>query len=127
MQTEIKIYKIKDFIRKNELGTLSYERVIEIVKEFSAAASLHPDCNILLDFRKTKLSDFNMVDIMKAASEMDKFKYFLKNRIANVIPKDKDRISIAKKAEAAIQLKGFQYKFFTDFEEAIEWLSDINI
>jgi hypothetical protein len=66
-----------------------------------------------------------MTDIMKSAQELFVFKDVLRNKIANIIPKDKDRVSIAEKAEAAIQLGGIHYKFFTDFEAAIEWLSDI--
>ncbi len=122
----IKIYKIKDFIRKDESGELSRDRVKEIILEIGTAAAFHPDHNILIDFRETTIShDVNMTDIMKSAKELFVFKDVLRNKIANIIPKDKDRVSIAEKAEAAIQLGGIHYKFFTDFEAAIEWLSDI--
>ena len=47
------------------------------------------------------------------------------NKIANVIPGDEDRVSLAKKFEACMKIKKFQYKIFTDFEDAIEWLSDV--
>ena len=128
MPSGIKIYKIKDFIRKNESGDLNSDRVTEIIKEIATAAAFHPDHNILIDSRKTKLpDDVNMTDIMKTALEMSAFKDVLNNKIANVIPIDKDRVSVAEKVEAAIQIKGIHYKFFTDFEEAIEWLSDIKI
>ena len=126
MSSGIKIYKIKDFIRKDESGELNRDRVKEIILEIGAAAAFHPDHNMLIDFRETTIScDVNMTDIMKSAMELSTFKAVLRNKIANIIPKDKDRVSIAEKAEAAIQLGGIHYKFFTDFEAAIEWLSEI--
>jgi hypothetical protein len=126
MSSGIKIYKIKDFIRKDESGELNRDRVKEIILEIGAAAAFHPDHNMLIDFRETTIScDVNMTDIMKSAMELSTFKDVLRNKIANIIPRDKDRVSIAEKAEAAIRLGGIEYKFFTDFEAAIEWLSDI--
>ena len=88
---------------------------------------MHPGHNILIDFRQTTLSDVGMADILKVAMEIERFKDVLTNRIANVIPRDKNRISIAERTEAAFQLKGIHYKFFTDFEAAIEWLSDVEV
>jgi hypothetical protein len=126
MSSDIKIYSIKNFLRKNESGHLSEERVTEIINEIVSAAMIHPDHNVLLDFRETELSNVSMVDILKTAMEVGKFKKVLKNKIANVIPDNEDRISIAKRTEAAIQLKGIDYKFFIDFEEAIDWLSEIS-
>ena len=125
MPRELKIYRIKDFIRKNESGALSQDRIGQIIKEVATAASVHVDLNILLDFRQTTLSHASMSDILKGAMELAKHKDVLTNKIANVVPQDKDRIEIAKRAEAAIQFTGMQYKFFTDFEQAIEWLSDV--
>ena len=66
-----------------------------------------------------------MSGILNGAMEIAKHKDVLTSRIANVVPQDKDRIEIAKRAEAAIQLTGTRYKFFTDFEQAIEWLADV--
>ena len=126
MPENIKIYKIKDFVRKNESGELSRDRITKIIMEIATAATLYPGHNILIDSRKTTMSyDVNMIDIMKTTMELEKFKDVLKSKIANVIPEDENRISIAKKSESSIQIKGIKYKFFTDFEAAIEWLSDV--
>ena len=52
-------------------------------------------------------------------------RFFLsKNRIANVITNDKECIFIANNFKASLGIKGFDYKFFTDFEEVVEWLSE---
>jgi hypothetical protein len=127
MPSDMKIYTMRDFIRKNEAGGLSKQRIREILGELAAVAARYPEHNILLDFRETKVSDVTMVDILRTAMEVEKFKHALKNKVANVVPNDQDRVSIARKAEAAIQYKAvIDYKFFTDFEEAIDWLSDIS-
>ena len=115
---------MKDFLRKTETGDLDYDRIVEIVRELAAAAALHSGHNILLDLRETKVSVNSMYEVMKVAMEFSQFKTVFRNKIANVIPNDIARISMAKKAEAAFQIKGIQYKFFTDFEDAIEWLSE---
>jgi hypothetical protein len=124
----IKIYKIADFIRKNESGELSQGRIREIIHEIGAAAAFYPGHNILIDSRETTISyHVNMIDIMKTAIELSLFKNTLTNKIANIIPNDEKRISIAETLQTAIQIKEIEYKFFTEFEAAIEWLSDINI
>jgi hypothetical protein len=49
------------------------------------------------------------------------------NKIASLVPRDKKRVSIAERFEACMKIKEFQYRFFTDFEDAIEWLSDVKV
>jgi len=47
-----------------------------------------------------------------------------RNKIANVVPNNEDRLVIARRFKACLDIQGFTYDFFTDFEAAIEWLSD---
>ncbi len=128
MPSEVKIYKIQDFIRQNESGELTRERITDIIHEIAALAHFHPEHNILFDFRKTTLpQDYDMADILETVSEMEKFKDYLKEKIANVIPDTKDRLWIAKQTESALQLKGIKFRSFTDFEAAIDWLADVEV
>ena len=128
MPSEVKIYKIQDFIRQNETGELTRDRITDIIHEIAALAHFHPDHNILFDFRKTTFPpDYDMADILETVSEMEKFKEYLKEKIATVIPNIEDRVWIAKQTESALQLKGIEFRSFTDFEEAIDWLADIEI
>ena len=63
-----------------------------------------------------------MDDLMKIAMELVQLMPpSFKNKIANVIPDDEDRVSVAENFEACMKIKKFQYKFFTDYEQAIEW------
>ena len=124
MHSEVKIYKIKDIIRVNKDGKLDLDRTIRIVHELAAAAAFHADHNVLIDLRDTIIDTHRLDDLFEVVLEMGRFKSFFKNKLASVIPNDKERISIARKFKACMDLKQFQFQFFTAFEDAIEWLSD---
>jgi len=126
LDSGIKIYSMKDFIRKNASGEIDSERSIELVRELSLSANLHVDHNILIDLRETTISidSIGMGDLMKIVTEFVQFAPSFKNKIANLIPDDADRVSIAKQFGACMNIKHVQYKFFTEFEHAIEWLSE---
>ncbi len=127
MNSEVKVYKIKDLIRINKKGTIDLDRSIRTVHELAATAAFHADCNILVDSRDTVVIGANLKDIFKLTLELVRFKSIFKNKIANVIPDDVERISIAKKFKACMDIKDFEYKYFTNFEDAIEWLSDTTV
>ena len=124
MSSEIKIYKIKDFIRKTESGDVDFDKSIQIIRELSAVAALHTGHNILIDLRETTLSFAGMDKVMKIAMEFVQLMSSFKNKIANVVPSDAERVLMAEKLEACMKIKKFPYRFFTDFEDAIEWLSE---
>ena len=65
-----------------------------------------------------------MDELLEVAVEFSRFKALLSNKIAAVIPDEEERISKAKKFKACLVEQGFHYSFFTDFESAMEWLSD---
>lgn len=124
MLSGIKIYKIKDFIRKTETGNIDLERSRKIVRELAMAAGLHIDHNILVDLRETTVSNAASIeDIMKVALEFGTYVSSFKNKIANIIPDDPKRMVIANRFKACMDIQGFDYEIFTDYESAIEWLS----
>ena len=127
MSSGIKIYKIRDFIRKTETGEIDFDRSIKIVRDLAAGAVFHTDHNILVDLMETTVTAKSVSDILKVAIELARYKSVFKNKIANVIPYDEERLSIAQQFKACLDIKGFQYEFFTDFEDAIEWLSDATL
>ncbi|WP_319522174.1 hypothetical protein [uncultured Desulfosarcina sp.] len=124
MDSKIKIYSMKDFIRKNASGEIDSERSIKMVRELSVAANFHADHNILIDLRETTIpiDKIQIGDLMKIVMEFVQFAPSFKNKIANLIPNNADRVSIAKQLEACMNIKNVHYKFFTEFEHAIEWL-----
>jgi len=123
MHSEVKIYKITDLIRVNKEGKLDLDRSIRLVHELAATAAFHADHNILVDLRDTTIDTHSLDDLFEIVLEMGRFKSIFKNKMASVIPNDEQRISIAQKLKACMNIKGFQFQFFTVFEDAIDWLS----
>ena len=124
MLSGIKIYKVNDFIRKTETGNIDLERSKKIVRELAMAAGLHANHNILVDLRETTISAAASIeDTMKVALEFGTYISSFKNKIANIIPDDPKRMIIANRFKACMDIQGFEYELFTDYESAIEWLS----
>jgi hypothetical protein len=124
MLSGIKIYKVNDFIRKTETGNIDLERSKKIVRELAMAAGLHANHNILVDLRETTVSAAASIeDTMKVALEFGTYISSFKNKIANIIPDDPKRMIIANRFKACMDIQGFEYELFTDYESAIEWLS----
>jgi hypothetical protein len=124
MLSGIKVYKVKDFIRKTETGKIDLDRSKQIVRDLAKAAGSHTDNNILIDLRETTVSTAASIeDIMKVAFEFGRYVSSFKNKIANIVPDDPERMSIAYRFKACMDIQGFEYEIFTDYESAIEWLS----
>lgn len=123
----VKTYKVKDFLRLTETGKIDVARSKEIVRQLAAAAAYHVDHNILLDLRETTVKGENMSDILEVALEIARYRAAFKGKLANLLPADETRLSIARQLKALMDLEGFQYEIFTSFEEAMEWLSDITV
>lgn len=123
MLSGIKIYNVKDFIRKTESGNIDLKRSKKIVRELAIAAESHTEHNILIDLRETTVSATSIEDIMKIALEFGTYISSFKNKIANIVPDDQKRLIIANRFKACMEIQGFEYEIFTDYESAIEWLS----
>jgi hypothetical protein len=123
----LKIYKMKDLLRLTETGKIDVHRSKEIVRELAAAAAFHADHNILLDLRETTMKEENMSDVLEVALEIARYRAAFKGKLANLLPDDEKRLFIARQLKALMDIKGFQYEIFTNFEEAVEWLSDITV
>ncbi len=122
-----KAYKIKDFILETISGDIDFDKTIQNIRELSAVVDFYSEHNILFDLRETTLSIDSMGEVMKIATEfVQLMPSSFNKKIANVVPNNAEHISTAEILEACMNLKNFQFKYFTDFEIAIEWLSDVN-
>ena len=124
MARELKIYRIKDFVRLTESGEIDTEKTMAIVRELAATAEFYSHCNILLDGRATTLSERSFSASLELAKEIVAYRPALPNRIATVVPDNAERLRSARLLEACLHLQGFEYKVFTEYESAIEWLAD---
>lgn len=126
LSSKISIYKYSDFIPENHSKELTYDRVVDIIQKISSIAAYDPDCNILLDFRDTVVATSieGFREYTNVSWEMLRNKFASNCKIANLLPLDKERLIKAKTLEAAAQLQGLKYRVFTDYDEAINWLSE---
>ncbi|MBW2228043.1 MAG: hypothetical protein JRG99_12200 [Deltaproteobacteria bacterium] len=62
---------------------------------------------------------------MEVAREFGSSVSSFKNKIANIVPDDHERMVIAHRFKACMDMQGFEWEIFTDYEGAIEWLSEI--
>ena len=126
MSSDIKVYKVNDFIRLNESGEIDFDRSIKIIHNLAGAAAFFAGHNILVDLRETTLvGESDMGSILALALEMARYGSVFKGKIANVVPGDEKRLIIARQLKASMHLQGFNYEIFTNFEDAMNWLSDI--
>ena len=124
MTMSYKIYKVKDFIRRTEKGEINIQESLNTVAELAIASKFHKDVNILIDLRETETTlDFG--DLLKVALEFAYYKDCFRNKIAGVIPNDPERIRRGELFKSCMEMKCFLFDYFTDFEKAIEWLSEI--
>ena len=124
MVSGIKVYNVKDFVRTTQTGNIDLKRSKEIVRDLADAAGSHTDHNILIDLRETTVSVASIEDIIKVALEFGSYVSSFKNKIANIVPDDHKRMLIANRFKACMDIQGFEYEIFTDYESAIEWLSE---
>jgi hypothetical protein len=123
----VKIYKMKDFLRLTETGEIDVDHSKEIIRRLAVTAAFHVDHNILLDLRETTVKEGSMRDVLEVALEIGRYKSAFKGKLANLLPADEKRLSMARQLKALMDIEGFQYEIFTSFEEAMEWLSDVTV
>ena len=124
MAEGFRVYQTRNFIKKVAKGKLSVENIKSVIRELASAATLYQDHNKLIDIREIEPLD-SFVDIFKVIQESAKYHHAFRNRIAIIIANKPDRIAKIKFFKAGLALGNYQLEFFTDYEKAIDWLSDI--
>jgi hypothetical protein len=116
-------YRIRDFLKKDETGLLTTVEIRRLSEDIIAAAAQFPRHNFLLDLRHTTVEEHSLANVLEVASELGLFATRVHSKVANLIPADGDRMSLAKVMEKCLRSQGLNYKVFSDYEEAIEWLA----
>ncbi len=123
MPSNVKIYRLGDIIRMTQSGELDLERSLKIVRDLAAEANFHKDHNVILDLRETSVNT-SMADIIEISMAFASYHQVFKNKIAVIIPDNEERLIIAKRFKTCMDMQGFQFEQFNDFEPAIEWLAN---
>ena len=116
-------YRIRDFLKKDETGLLTNVEIRRLSEDIIAAAAKLPRHNFLLDLRHTTVEENSLAQVLEIASELGLFATRVQSKVANLIPADGNRMSQAKVMENSLRSQGLNYRVFSDYEEAIEWLA----
>lgn len=119
-----KIYQTRDFIRKNEEGTLDLDRSLTMVKELAVASGYHSGYNLLVDLRQTEPLE-SFADLLTVAIEFARYQNMFRDKIAILIPDTEERIERAEFFKSGLGTVSFRMEYFTVFEKAIDWLSQV--
>ena len=126
MPCQIQIYRLEEFARFSESGTLDVERSKELIRKIVAASSARSIDRILVDLRKTTVeADRTFADILDIAAEFTRWLPVFHGKVANVIPADPNRVAMAQQLKNVAGVDSSVYEIFTTFEDAIDWLSEI--
>jgi hypothetical protein len=120
--TNIKIFHAHDFIKATPEGKLDFDASMKVFKEVASAASGVADHEILIDTRKAQ-SEMSVTDLWTLASSLRTFHYDFNRKTAVLCPLQ----SFDSEAFFALcaQNRGFRISAFVSFENAIEWLCEI--
>ena len=124
MPASYKIYQIKDFIKTVEEGKIDVERSLDIVATLAVAAEFHEHLNIIIDIRKLT-NALKFPELLKVSIEFAYYKNSFRNKIALIIADNQERIKRAEFVKANLKSHDFEFEYFTDYEKAIDWVSDI--
>ena len=113
MSCSIKLYKLNEFIRKDETGEIDLKKSKHIIHELATAAAFNIESHILMDLRDTTLKDISFNTLMDVAIEFARYRSVFRNKIANIVPDNPERLFVAKQFKAALNIQGFEFDYFT--------------
>lgn len=105
-------------------GELHRDILQNLLSQLRIISTNNRGCNILFDLRQTSLetTQMGMHRIIDLASAIVDLKDQLGDKIAHVVPEDKDRIVHAEDIGSVAKARGFKYRVFNDIEQARNWL-----
>jgi hypothetical protein len=124
MPCQITIYSTDDFIRKTPTGGVSLEKSIETVRKLAQIAEEYPDHNVLLDLRKIE-GYLTFPEMGLVIEEFIRHTSVFTNKIATLVSVDEKRMARALHGLSILTTRGFHNQIFVDYEDAIEWLSEV--
>ena len=97
----------------------------QLVREIAEAARVYTDHNILLDLREATIVLSSTSDVVEIALYLAKQEALagFTNKMCSLIRNEKTELSRARKMKTCLDIEGFQFNYFTEFEAAIEWLA----
>jgi hypothetical protein len=110
------------FVLKAAAGEISHDRYMRLIEKAVFSAEAIPQQSILCDFREAFFPRESMQLLLNIAVEMAKYRLVLTSRIAHLSSRDSLQIHLARILANLLALKGFNYRSFSDMEDARAWL-----
>lgn len=122
MKAEIRFVKTKDFLKTTASGELNLNESIKVlhkIAELNQPDDLH---DMLIDIRET-ISVLTLSDIYELVTEVGRHRQSFRKKIAILLGPQHD-IDKARFLQMTAQNRGYRVNAFSDFEEAIKWLTE---
>ena len=124
MSAGYKIYETGRFIKKIHKDKLDIDNFKKVIQELASASIVYKDHNLLIDIRDiTPPNCFG--DILAIIIEAVKYYHVFCTKIAVIVTDEPARIRRVKFFKAGLPKGKYQFDYFTDYEDAIDWLSDV--
>lgn len=122
MSWDLRVIHAKDFLRTNVSGALDFETSKNILDELVSVESRIADFDFLIDIRDTD-SHTSITDIYILVGEMVRHKELIHKRKIAVLDQLDDNFVKTQFFEVCSRNRGFSVRAFTEFEEAMNWLT----
>lgn len=122
MTCKYKIISAKDFIKADPSGDIDLAQSKKVLVELAAVTQPPADYEILMDFRQA-YGGLSFWDVVEFAKEFCRHRDAFRNKVAFLCRSD-EQFNKAKFAQLFTTNRGLHTAAFTNFEEAINWLSE---
>lgn len=113
----------KGYILRAVSGELTCDSFLRIFDDIVFSSSIFQEENIICDLSEAMFPVGSMSELLDIAIGMDKYRLVLKCKIAHVAGGNGTQMRIARNLATVLAFKGFDYKVFTDMEEARRWVA----
>lgn len=123
MNLSIEIVKARDFLKTTARGELDLKKCKELLNKIVEKAIKHNKHHILIDIRGTSSPKMGTIELYSLVTEMEKYKDVLNNKMV-ILDDDDENFNKVEFIEMCAKNRGFSINAVTDYEEAINWLTE---
>ena len=123
MNLSIEIVKARDFLKTTARGELDLKKCKQLLSKLVEKAIEHNKHHILIDIRGTSSPKMGTIELYSLVTEMEKYKDVLNNKMV-ILDDDDENFNKVEFIEMCAKNRGFSINAVTDYEEAINWLTE---
>ena len=123
MNLSIEIVNARDFLKTTARGELDLKKCKELLNKIVEKAIKHNKHHILIDIRGTSSPKMGTIELYSLVGEMEKYKDVLNNKMV-ILDDDDENFNKVEFIEMCAKNRGFSINAVTDYEEAINWLTE---